>query len=345
MRARKRSSEFFDARRPRTEHYEYMIGHDDMSESNLIDVRLSAVRYAASEINIYEFSPLRGVALPAAEPGAHVDLHLPNGLIRQYSIAEPGSNPSRYVTAIKRDAASRGGSQYIFDKLKVGDLLKLGAPVNNFALHDGVEHSVLIAGGIGITPIWAMAQQLRAQNRSWELHYSARSKADMAFIDDIKMALPAKLHFDDEAQGAFLDLRSIVSHAPEHAHLYCCGPNQMLSTFDEVTATWPADQIHVEHFAAKEQADLKGGYVVELVRDGRTFNIPPGKSILAVLREAGINVPFSCEDGVCGACETTVLSGTPDHRDSVLSKKEREANKSMMICCSGSQGDRLVLDL
>ena len=167
----------------------------------------------------------------------------------------------------------------------------------------------------------------------------------MAFLDSLKQLANARLYFGDDETSAALDLKSIVSQAPKHAHLYCCGPARMLNAFEDVTSHWPSDQVHLERFAAKERASLEGGFVVELARSAGEFNVPPNKSILAVLRDAGVDVPYSCEDGVCGACETSVISGIPDHCDSVLSKAEREASKTMMICCSGCRGGRLVLDL
>ncbi len=317
----------------------------DRKKSSLISVRLTAIRYAARDTNLYELSRPDGGTLPAAEPGAHIDLHLPNGIVRQYSLTLPSPAPTHYALAIKRDPASLGGSRYIFDQLKVGALLNISAPVNNFPLDKAATHSILIAGGIGVTPIWAMAQELQAGTSSWQLYCACRSSVDMAFLDEINETAAAKFHFDDEANGAFLDIKAIVNQAPKHAHLYCCGPTPMLKAFEDATKNWPSEQVHVEYFTSKEEANLKGGYVVTLARSGRQFQIPPGKSILAVLRDAGIDVPYSCEDGVCGSCETTVISGVPDHRDSVLNKQERAANKTMMICCSGCRGQRLLLDL
>ena len=283
--------------------------------------------------------------LPAAEPGAHIDLHLANGMVRQYSLTRPDPAPTQYILGIKRDAASRGGSKYIFDQLKVGTILKVSAPLNHFALDPTAAHSVLIAGGIGITPIWAMVQALQAAGRSWELYFSCRSRGDMAFFDVLRGMTHARLHFDDEANGAFLDIAAIAAGAPKGAHFYCCGPTPMLKAFEDAMQGRPPEQVHVEYFTPKEQPNLAGGYVVVLTRSGREFQIPPGKSILTVLRDAGIDVPYSCEEGICGSCETTVISGSPDHRDSIMTERERARSKTMMICCSGSKGERLVLDL
>jgi ferredoxin-NADP reductase len=312
---------------------------------SLIEVRLTAIRPAARDTNLYEFRPATGGSLPAAEPGAHVDLHLPNGLVRQYSLTVPHPSPQSYVLGIKRDAASRGGSRYIFENLRVGQLLKLSPPRNNFPLLDSARHVVLIAGGIGITPLWSMAQRLRSMGRSWELHYSCRSRADMVFLEELRSDAAAHLHLDDECGGRLLDLRAIVASAGDMAHFYCCGPTPMLEAFEQATANCPREHVHVEYFAAKDAPSLRGGFIVELARSHTELVIPPGRSILQVLRDAGVDVRYSCEEGVCGECETVVISGTPDHRDSVLTERERAANKTMMICCGGCKSGRLVLDL
>jgi ferredoxin-NADP reductase len=315
------------------------------ADPNLIEVRLTAVRYAARDTNTYEFRRPDGALLPAAEPGAHIDLHLPNGLLRQYSLNLSEPNPTRYQVGIKRDPESRGGSKYIFDELKVGRLIKISAPRNNFPLDETAPHTVLIAGGIGITPIWCMVQRLVARGLPFALHYACRSRADMAFVDELKDLSAVHFHFDDESGGKFLDVAGIVAAAPRDAHLYCCGPIPMLRAFEEATKGWPPAQVHVEYFTPKQEANLEGGFVVQLARTGKEFVIPPGKSILDVLMDAGLSVAYSCQEGICGSCETPVISGIPDHRDSVLTDSERAANKTMMICCSGSKTDKLVLDI
>ncbi|MBV9632082.1 MAG: oxidoreductase [Xanthobacteraceae bacterium] len=283
--------------------------------------------------------------MPPADPGAHVDLHLPNGMMRQYSLTTPDRAPKSYILGIKRDANSRGGSKYIFDTLKVGHTLRISSPRNNFALVENADHVVLIAGGIGITPIWAMTQRLTELGRPFELHYASRSRADMIFLDKLKDMGSARPHFDDESADKFLDIKPLVASAAKGAHFYCCGPIPMLNAFEEATANLPAEQVHVEYFTPKEEKSTAGGFIVQLARSNKEFVIPPGKGILEVLRDAGLDVPYSCEQGICGACETAVVSGIPDHRDSVLTEKECAANKTMMICCSGSKGDKLVLDL
>src|SRR6516225_10297605 len=207
---------------------------------HLIDARVSKIEDVARDTKLYTFERVDGGNLPAYKPGAHIDLHLPNGLTRQFSLTVPvTSDPSSYTVGVKRDENSRGGSRYIIDEMKVGDQIKISAPRNNFPLVENVEHVVLFAGGIGITPIWCMAQQLAAQGRSWELYYSCRSRADMAFLSTIEEvgADRAHLHFDDEANGQFLDLARAIAKAPASAHFYCCGPNPMLTAVEAAAAS------------------------------------------------------------------------------------------------------------
>jgi ferredoxin-NADP reductase len=203
---------------------------------------------------------------------------------------------------------------------------------------------VLIAGGIGVTAIWAMAQHLERMGRSYEMHYACRTREDAAFLDEIERLARARIHVDADCSGQPLDVRAIVAHAPADAHFYCCGPLPMLDAFEAATASVPAEQVHVEYFAPKQMAALDGGYVVQLQRTGQEFAVPQGKTILQVLREAGVSAPYSCEEGICGACQVNVVSGVPEHRDSVLSASEQQSGKTMLICCSGSKTERLVID-
>jgi ferredoxin-NADP reductase len=320
---------------------------DDIPPINIetIEVVLTAIRMAARDTNLYSFARPDRKALPAAEPGAHIGLILPNGIERQYSLVHADPELSEYVIGVKRDANSRGGSVFMHDLLRVGSKISIVPPRNNFPLKEDCESVVLIAGGIGITPIYCMAQRLIEKGRPWQLYYSCRSRLDAAFLDELAQRSEVHFHFDDEEEGRFLNVAAIVEGLPKTAHLYCCGPAPMLSAFEAATAHWPPEQIHVEYFTPKFAAAQEGGYVVELARSKREFTVPPGKSILQIVREAGIEVPHSCEEGVCGACETRVISGIPDHRDTILTESERKENATMMICCSGSKSPRLVLDI
>jgi tetrachlorobenzoquinone reductase len=319
------------------------------SAHGLIDARLSKIEDVARDTKIFTFQRVDGGKLPAYKAGAHIDLHLPNGMLRQFSLTVPASDPDGYTVGVKRDENSRGGSRYIIEQMKVGDQIKISAPRNNFPLVENAEHVVLIAGGIGITPIWCMAQELEAQGRSWKIHYASRSRADMAFLNDLKKFDPERvhLHFDDEASGTVLDLAAAIAEAPTDAHFYCCGPNPMLKAFEAAAASRPRANVHIEYFTAKEEASANelGGFWVELAKSGEEYFIPPGRKVLEVLFDAGVDVDYSCELGICGACETKVISGTPIHHDSVLSEEEQAGNDKVMICCCGCATERLVLDM
>lgn len=307
-------------------------------------MRVTSIRYAAADINLYEMRPVDKTALPRVEPGAHIDVHLPNGIMRQYSLVTADGDCGAYVVGIKRDRASRGGSAFMHDKLRVGQTLDVGGPRNHFPLDETVQHTVLIAGGIGITPIWAMAQRLMKLGRSFELHYACRERREAAFLDQLETMPQVRLHADIEHDGRPLDLTAIVARAPRGAHYYCCGPLPMLTAYEAATASLDPACVHAEYFTPKAAAACEGGYVVELHRTGQTFSIPEGKTILQVLRDAGVAAPYSCEEGICGACQVKVMSGMPDHRDSILSDREKQAGDTMLICCSGSKTEKLVID-
>ena len=232
------------------------------------------------------------------------------------------------------------------DDLRVGKPLTISAPRNNFPLVENASHVVLFAGGIGITPIWCMVQRLARLGRSWKLYYACRSRSDMAFLQALEAMASAQFHFDDESERANSSTSPASSlQAPKDAHLYCCGPTPMLKAFEAATANWPREHVHIEYFTPKQEAAKTGGFVVELARSGQEFIIPEGKSILQVLLDAGVDVDYSCELGICGACEQRVISGTPEHRDAILTEEEQAANTKVMICCAGCKSERLVLDL
>ena len=308
-------------------------------------LRLNAIRYAAQDTHLYEFASPDGAPLPAYEPGAHLDVHMPGGLMRQYSLARPYRADQPYLVGIKLDAGTRGGSRFMHEEARVGSLFQIGGPRNNFPLKEDAPHTVLLAGGIGITPIWCMAQRLEEIGGSFELHYAVRTRADAAFLAELERLAPrARLHVDAEAESV-LDVPAIAAAAHRGAHLYCCGPGPMMQAFEAATSAWPEAQRHVEYFSAPQLKPAPGGFVVVLGKSGREFVVGPGSTILETLRAAGLNVPASCEQGVCGTCETRILEGVPDHRDLLLTPAEKASGKTMMICCSGALTDRIVLDL
>jgi tetrachlorobenzoquinone reductase len=310
-----------------------------------LELRLTKVEYGSQDTSFFTLQDPDGGTLPDAEPGAHISLHLPSGASRQYSLVHAGQSLRSYVLGIKREAAGRGGSAYVHDKLRVGALLPVSPPQNNFPLNTAATSTVLVSGGIGVTPIICMAEHLAELGRPAQIHCAFRSAAEGIMVDHLT-ALGAQIHFDDAA-GTVLDIGGIVRSAPRDAHLYCCGPAPMIDAFVTMARADGRDEdcIHVEYFASTKEAANEGGFEVVLHRSGQTVEVQPGESVLDAVRRAGAIVEARCQEGVCGACETTVLEGQPDHCDSILSPKERKANASMMICCSGSLSKRLVLDL
>ncbi|AMO99626.1 2Fe-2S iron-sulfur cluster binding domain protein [Collimonas arenae] len=314
--------------------------------NSLISVRVQAMRYEAKGIVSVEMVAPDAAELPPFEAGAHIDLHLGNGIVRSYSLLNAPTERHRYVVGVLNDRNSRGGSRYVHEQLRVGSEMTISAPRNNFQLDEAASHSVLIAGGIGITPISCMLNHLRSQGKSAELLYCARSRAEAAFSAALLQQSGVAGHFDDE-QGAPPDLRAYLASKPKDAHFYCCGPTPMLNAFETLCAELDLPNVHIERFAATENVEAvqSDEYVAELARSKKTISVPAGKSLLDALLDAGLDVEHSCREGVCGACETRVLEGEPEHRDGVLSKSERASNKMMMVCVSGCKGKRLVLDL
>ena len=319
-----------------------------------LNLRIRAITWEADGILGFELVPTtRNTLLPAFDAGAHIDLHLGNGLTRSYSLLNAPGERQRWCIAVNRDAASRGGSRFVHESMRPGQIVTVGLPRNNFPLAEDAAHSVFIAGGIGITPILGMIRRLTAIGRPWRLHYAARTRESAAFVpvltalaDEAGGADAAlDIRYDREPGARPLDLGAIVAGMPEHAHVYCCGPLGMLAAFETATAALPRERVHVEYFAAKDAPATAGGFEVKLARDGRSVTVAPGQSILDALIAIGVEPPNSCREGVCGTCETRVLCGTPDHRDLVLSEAEKAAGDRMMICCSGAKTPSLELDL
>jgi ferredoxin-NADP reductase len=311
-----------------------------------IRVRLQSISFATPDIQVYEFVRPDGAPLPAVTAGAHIDVHLPNGITRSYSLLHAGDAPDSYVVGVKRDPNSRGGSKFMHEQLRVGTILDLSAPRNHFPLAEAAAHSVLFAGGIGITPILCMAERLESIGASWEMWYAVRSRADLAFLPQLaRFGLRVRLHVDSET-GSVLDMAGIVAGAPADAHFYCCGPGPMLAAYEAAAAGRAPDTVHLERFGASQPLATGGnGFVVELARSGIELHVPTTSTLLKVLTENGIAIDSSCEAGICGCCEIRVLEGIVDHRDEVLTPSQRAANKSMMVCCSRAKSERLVLDL
>nr|AGJ94018.1 2,3,5,6-tetrachlorobenzoquinone reductase [Sphingobium chlorophenolicum] len=316
-----------------------------------IDMTVTQITRVAKDINSYELRPEPGVILPEFTAGAHIGVSLPNGIQRSYSLVNPQGERDRYVITVNLDRNSRGGSRYLHEQLRVGQRLSIVPPANNFALVETAPHSVLFAGGIGITPIWSMIQRLRELGSTWELHYACRGKDFVAYRQELEQAAAEAgarfhLHLDEEADGKFLDLAGPVAQAGQDSIFYCCGPEAMLQAYKAATADLPSERVRFEHFGAAltgEPAD--DVFTVMLARSGQEFTVEPGMTILETLLQNGISRNYSCTQGVCGTCETKVLEGEPDHRDWVLSDEKKASNSTMLICCSLSKSPRLVLDI
>ncbi|MEN0135070.1 MAG: PDR/VanB family oxidoreductase [Rhodococcus sp. (in: high G+C Gram-positive bacteria)] len=288
-----------------------------------------------------------GNNLPTWEAGAHIDLHLADTMVRQYSLHSAPDDRSRYEVAVLRDPDSRGGSRYIHDEVKKGMILTASHPRNNFPLKPAAEY-LFIAGGIGITPILPMMRAADAQRRRFRLVYAGRSRSKMAFLESLGGRDPVQLCVSDD--GTRLNIDNLLP--PEldpNVQIYSCGPERLLDAVTtRCTDLGLSKQLHVEHFsgtAADLDPDKEVAFEVELVRSRRTLTIAPDQTILDALLECGIKAPNSCAEGVCGSCETTVLDGEIDHRDQILDEDEQAENDVMMICCSRARSPRLVLDL
>lgn len=314
--------------------------------ADTLQVRVAAITRETPEISRIELVPTGG-ELPPFTAGAHVDLHLPNGQVRSYSLMNAQDDAGRYVLGIALDRASRGGSRYVHERLAEGDTLTVSAPRNHFPLNESASRTVLFGGGIGVTPMLSMAARLQQLGRPWQLHYCSRSRAGAAFLADLApYGANAITRFDDEHAG-FLDFEGLMIGNAD-ADFYCCGPQPMMAAFLAAAQARgiAKDRVHIEYFQPPEElAPPAGGFEVVLARSGKRLAIPEGRSILEELQKLGIPAPSSCESGICGECQVTVLEGEPDHKDFVLSDAERASNKVMMICCSGSRTGRLVLDI
>lgn len=282
-----------------------------------------------------------GEALPAWEPGAHVDVVLGPGLERQYSLCGDPGDRHAWRIAVLREPDGRGGSAYVHEQLGQGDKVRVRGPRNHFALRTAARYR-FIAGGIGITPVLPMLAAAEAAGTDWTLLYGGRSRNSMAFTGELAR-YGDRVTVAPQDETGLLDLGSVLDALPEGALVYCCGPGPLL---DAVEERCPSGALHVERFQAKDQpAGQDGEFEVELAQSGRTLTVAPGVSVLDTVRAAGVEVLFSCTEGTCGTCETDVLEGTPEHRDSVLTAEEREAGETMMICVSRCLGKKLVLDL
>ena len=315
-----------------------------------IEVKVANRTCEADGICSYELVRTDGQALPPFEAGAHIDVHLAGNLVRQYSLCNAPGETHRYLIGVLRDTDSRGGSQAMHDHVDLGSVLQISAPKNHFPLVEA-KRTLLLAGGIGVTPILAMAETLAARGAAFEMHYCARSPEKAAFKERLAgcgFAAQVQFHYDSGDAAQKLDLPALLARPDADTHVYVCGPQGFI---DYVLGTakaqgWPPAQLHVEYFSAAA-VDTTGdqAFDVKLASSGKVVTIPAGKTVIKVLEEQGVVIPYSCEEGVCGTCLTRVLEGVPDHRDMYLTEEEQAANDQFTPCCSRSKSPVLVLDL
>lgn len=309
-----------------------------------IDVRVRSMRWEASGVLSLDLTAPDLAPLPDFDPGSHIDLHLPNGVMRQYSLCGDPRDTSRYRIAV-RSVSGGLSSQFIHRKLRPGELLTVSAPRNNFTFDDA-ENYLFIAGGIGITPLLPMMQSAAAAHKPWTLLYCNRSDDEAPFLDEIR-ALDGTINLHSSAAGTRLDAASRLAHVEPNTLVYCCGPERLMLAVEEATAGWPEGSVRFEWFAPRSQPDdeTSGSFEVVCQASGVTLTVPPDKTVLATLHDAGIAMPCSCQQGICGTCEVRVLGGEVDHRDSIQSQAERAANQSMMVCVSRARSPQLLLDI
>ncbi|MDK2776854.1 MAG: PDR/VanB family oxidoreductase [Pseudomonadota bacterium] len=321
-----------------------------MSESTS-ELTVHDVTEDGRDVVLLDLRAADGSELPPFTAGAHIDIHTGNGLIRQYSLCNSSQERYRYLVAVALARPSRGGSEWIHQQLKTGSRVTIGGPRNHFALDNTATHSVLVAGGIGITPILAMAMELEAQGKRWEIHFSARNRDEAALLkmteDFVRHSAHGSLHLylTRSEGGQRLNFAELFAGATADSHFYCCGSNAFLDDYIAAGKVFPAAQVHYERFSSDQEAATGNEYTLVLARSGKEVTVHQGETVLDALTAAGVRVSYMCSEGVCGSCEVRVLEGTPDHRDSVLSDAEKAQNNTMMVCCSGSLSDRLVLDL
>jgi len=303
----------------------------------------------ARGVVVLDLAHPNGQDLPRWQPGAHIDLVLDEGLTRQYSLCGDPRDSATWRVAVLLDPNSRGGSQYVHEKLHEGDAVQVRGPRNHFPLVDAKRYR-FVAGGIGITPIMAMAENVQRAGGEWTLLYGGRTRGSMAFADDLADRYHERVTVWPEDEQGLLDLDALLREPEEGTLVYCCGPEALLNAVEDHCAHWPEGSLHIERFAAKtppaqQQVGSLDQFEVVCQRSGVTLDVKTEDSILELVEAAGIPITTSCYEGVCGSCEARILEGVPEHRDSVLNAQQREAGDVMLICVSRSRTERLVLDL
>jgi vanillate O-demethylase ferredoxin subunit len=316
-----------------------------------LNVRVARKAAEALDICTFELVAADGGTLPAFSAGSHIDVHVPGGPVRQYSLCNDPAESHRYLIGVLKDPATRGGSKSMHENVREGDVLAISAPKNHFALAHEARRHLLLAGGIGVTPILCMAERLALTGAQFEMHYCTRSRERTAFLQRIAASSFADRvthHFDDGPVAQKLDMATLLAAPRPGTHVYVCGPKGFM---DAVLGTaraagWPEAQLHYEFFSAAPTAsDSDGSFEVQLASSGRIVVVPKDQSVVQALAAAGVEVMTSCEQGVCGTCITRVIEGECDHRDSYFTPEEQAAHDQFTPCCSRARSARLVLDL
>lgn len=316
----------------------------------MIEVLVVSRNNEAQDICSYELTSVDNSPLPGFSAGAHIDVHLPDGLVRQYSLCNHPEERHRYLIGVLKDPTSRGGSESLHAQIQVGSRLRISEPRNLFPLVHEATRSLLFAGGIGITPILCMAERLAHSGANFELHYCARSSERAAFVRRLKDSPFAErvfLHFDEQPKTA-LEAAKVLATPEDNVHLYVCGPGGFMQYVLDTARSqgWREECLHREYFAAAPvDSSNDGSFSVKLGSTGQVFDVPADKSVVQVLQQHGIEIAMSCEQGICGTCLTRVLEGVPEHRDLFLTEDEQALNDQFTPCCSRSKTPLLVLDI
>ncbi|QGW84677.1 PDR/VanB family oxidoreductase [Variovorax paradoxus] len=323
-----------------------------MSLERTLTVRVERILRETPEILAFELAHPWGRALPGYEAGAHIDVHMPGGFSRQYSLArwssDAASNAASYVIGVKREAQSRGGSASMHERVREGDLLAISAPRNTFPLREAATRHLLLAGGIGMTPLLAMAQALAARGADFTFCVFARSEEHLAFagaLHSLALAPHLRLHLDQGNASQRIDLRALLAARAPGTHLYVCGPGGFMKAVREAAAHWPEDALHAEYFAAPADANTSTGlpFMLKLAQRGITVPVAADQTAVDALHEVGIDIPVSCQQGLCGTCVVEGDGEGAEHRDFCLTGTERRTK--VALCCSRARGQELVLQL